>query len=224
MRKYIFLILFLVSLQLLAQQPNVNEYFIVTGDSVRVRSEPTLDGNIIKAYSKGDVVYILRKSNTMYSVGNNKNFWYKNNVGWIYGEFLIKLDNDDENLEQIEKIVSEISLKHPILTKLEHNNNYWSDCEDESPVEVEIGTEVDPVCTWIKFKNSMMKLTLSLDEHTMELYRIKKIVKKDDYYIFESYHLYNDSGKKKKLGKIENIFVKLNSDGTLVVDKNLFYP
>jgi uncharacterized protein YgiM (DUF1202 family) len=65
-----------------------------TGDNLRVRSIPSLDGTIEGKLKKGEPVYIVDRSPLPMTINNNTSYWYqiinKHGLsGWSFGQYLL---------------------------------------------------------------------------------------------------------------------------------------
>jgi len=70
---------------------------IITGTSVRVRSEPKLSGKEVATLNLGAIVKSTEKSSTKDKIGQKEDFWYKittqdKKSGWVFGGFLINYE------------------------------------------------------------------------------------------------------------------------------------
>jgi len=102
----------LVLVGLIAIQSAVADDFpiqaVVISDNVRVRSQPSLGGQIIAKADHGTMLTVLAKSKTATAIskGGERNWWYEVETidrkrGWMYGAF-VYLEAKDEYQKKIE--------------------------------------------------------------------------------------------------------------------------
>ena len=87
---------------------------IVTGTSVRVRSEPNTSGQEITSLSFGAIVKSSGRSPKKDKIGNKEDYWYKvttedKKSGWVFGGFL--MNYDEKRREGIFLIIASDRLK-----------------------------------------------------------------------------------------------------------------
>jgi len=85
-------------------QLNIENYWVINGQNVNIRYEPSLNSNIIKKSSKNTKVKITHRTKLKQDIsGYEKSYWYKVKIdglaGWIYGALIkpseeILLPND----------------------------------------------------------------------------------------------------------------------------------
>jgi hypothetical protein len=81
---------------------------VITSDSVRIRSQPSLRGSILGRADHGMAVTALGRSRTAEAVtrGGEHNWWYQvetpdHKKGWVYGEY-VYLETQDESAEKLQ--------------------------------------------------------------------------------------------------------------------------
>jgi len=72
-------------------------YGVVNDNHVNFRLDPKLESSIIGQLNPGNPVFILDFQNEPSEIGEYTNYWleirYRNETGWIYGEFVETVDN-----------------------------------------------------------------------------------------------------------------------------------
>jgi len=75
---------------------NNSDTALVTGNYVRIREKPSLDGKIITMVNKDTPVTIIKRGKDIIDIKGSKNYWYNIKVeesgieGWMFGAFLEK--------------------------------------------------------------------------------------------------------------------------------------
>jgi len=109
------ILLFLISQNVLSQEINIlpngilnpRDEAVVTGDYVRIRKDPSLNGKIITKVNVNTEVLIIERDKDIVSVSDKKNYWYNIKVkengieGWMFGAFLKK--KEEKKLISINK-------------------------------------------------------------------------------------------------------------------------
>ena len=74
------------------QKSTPSQRAVITGDVLRVRSEPSLKSETLTSLSRGTIVDVLDKSATTENIADTEAYWYKikseNLTGWCFGAFL----------------------------------------------------------------------------------------------------------------------------------------
>ena len=106
--KLLALALLLCSVSLLKAEDNFT-YALIANDKSNVYEEASKDSKIIAALKKGQLIKVLSKSEHFeQGVSNYENFnhffWYQIEIedskGWIFGDQVFHIDNDNESLTQ----------------------------------------------------------------------------------------------------------------------------
>ncbi|MBX7059756.1 MAG: SH3 domain-containing protein [Leptospirales bacterium] len=76
--------------QIYGQDPRTRS---ISADGVRIRTEPSLSGNVIGSYNKGDTVIELERTHDLQTIDGRTAVWVKviracSNPGWVFGAFV----------------------------------------------------------------------------------------------------------------------------------------
>lgn len=109
----------------------------ITDNSVRIRSKPSLTAEILALCNKGEIVFIIGRSDKSEIIDDSDFFWINiikgNYTGWVYGKYL---DNyhDYEWTEYCSTSSTVYQLKYPSIWKV--NGSIFYDYNDHKIAEL----------------------------------------------------------------------------------------
>jgi uncharacterized protein YgiM (DUF1202 family) len=76
-----------------------NQYGIIKGTEVNLRSAPSINSKVIRQLLNNEFVFYLERSKDESKVGTDKDYWYKikttdNKQGWVFGKYFYYLDEN----------------------------------------------------------------------------------------------------------------------------------
>ena len=101
----------------------------INDNNVRFREYPKLENNIIREFTKGEMVSIIGRSLYMESIGNNTCYWLMvetpdKEIGWVYEPFI---DYDESEINDINVLGSSFQLLHNDNNKIPYELTYNED-------------------------------------------------------------------------------------------------
>ncbi len=87
-----------------------NEFGIIKGEKVNLRSEPSLNSRIVKQFLPGELVFYQNRTDRKFSIGEDEDYWFKvrtqeNKYGWVFGKFIYYLDGSREPGKYYRRII-----------------------------------------------------------------------------------------------------------------------
>lgn len=124
---------------------------VTASNGLRIRSEPSLEGDILGILSYGEEIIVNKKSVNIETIGGNKDYWYgiRNRNGWVFGGFLsevfrseteisfsftakgisegiiLHFYNIPENTNSLSVILTDITENRGIIRQVTFEKNIW---------------------------------------------------------------------------------------------------
>ncbi len=110
---------------------------ITIGAGVSIRTEPKTNAKRLDILDIGIIVQQLDKTKHPYTIGNNKDYWYKvkrqtGQEGWIFGSLLVPVNLDELESKYIELAQTRLNIKKPNFADSVNLYNFLDRIENES--------------------------------------------------------------------------------------------